>query len=240
MNGFTFGDDSSWNYDLHVQRSPALSSGMRRVQSLPIVGRNGNLQLQEDAFDNFQKAYDCYFHGNMPTPAQAHAIKSWLCRGGTYQRLEDTYDPDYFYLACFNGPLDIDNRFNRYGICTIYFDCDPRAFRKDGEIAEEFSTSGVIFNPTSFHAKPLITVTGTGPGNLYIGSFQVAVKAITDPIILDCETQHAYSKPGQAPIVNQNGNILSRPFPELVPGENRISFDGGLTGVSLIPRWWEL
>ncbi len=240
-SGFKFGSKATWDFHMHVQRSPQQGSPARRMQSFSVLGRNGNLHIQDHSFENYTQSYDCYFHNpEKSSPDHAHAVKSWLSSCGAYQRLEDTYDPEHFRLAAFNGPLDIENRLNRYGVCTVYFDCDPRAFLKYGEIPVSFSTSGEIYNPTAFEALPLITVTGNGSGTVTIGAYTVEIKSIDTPIVLDCDLQHAYTQPGDGGPVNKNGDIKALPFPQLLPGCNPISFSGGITGIEIIPRWWEL
>lgn len=239
-NGFKFGDKGTWDFDMHVEHYPSQGGPARKSNTTSVLGRNGDLHLLQDAFENYTQPYACYFHGDLPTPEQAHAIKAWLLGDGSYRRLEDSYDPNHFRLASFLGPLDIANTLNKYGRCTVNFDCAPQSFLKSGEHAVVFSAAGSLQNPTAFTALPLITVYGTSAGTVTIGSFTVAINAISDPIILDCDTQNAYSQPGEGAPVNQNGNIRAVPFPSLTPGENVISFSGGITKLEIIPRWWEL
>lgn len=239
-NGFKFGNKATWDFNMRVQHYPKQSAPARRMQTVTVLGRNGALHLQENAFHNYTQSYDCYFHSNLPTPEQAHAIKAWLLSSGSYQRLEDTYDPTHFRMASFAGPLDIDNRLNRYGVCNVNFTCDPRAFLKSGEHALLFTGPGVLYNPTAFTALPLITVYGRGTGKVSIGTCTVDILAISEPIILDCEMQNAYTQmDGNAP-VNKNSVIKAVPFPELAPGETAVSFQGDITKIEIIPRWWEL
>ena len=240
VNGFKFGEQSTWDHCMRVQHYPKQNAPARRMQTVTVPGRNGALHIQENSFSNYTQKYDCYFHSKLPLPAQAHAVKAWLLSSGAYQRLEDSYDPEHFWLAAFAGPLDIDNRLNRYGVCTVEFDCDPRAFLKSGENMITFTASGTLFNPTAFPAAPLIYVYGQGSGTVTVGTVTVEILSITDQLILDCELQNAYSQSaGDAP-VNKNSTVNAVPFPELAPGENVIAFAGGITKVEIIPRWWEL
>lgn len=56
------------------------------------------------------------------------------------------------------------------------------------------------------------------------------------PITIDCELQDAYSSS-----INRNHDIfVQTTFPELDPGENNISFSGGIISVEVTPRWWTL
>lgn len=239
-NGFKFGEKATWDFNMRVQHYPRQNAPVRKMQTITVPGRNGDLHIQENSFGNYTQLYDCYFRADRSTPEQAHAVKAWLLSSGAYQRLEDTYDPAHFRLAVFAGPLDIDNRLNRYGVCSVNFKCDPRSFLKSGEYPIAFAASGILHNPTAFSAQPLITVYGSGAGTVTVGDTTVVVNAISDAIVLDCEMQNAYSQPAGGAPVNKNGDIFAMSFPVLAPGENVIAFAGGITKIEIIPRWWEL
>ena len=240
QSGFKFGNKGTWDFDMRVEKFPSIGAPARKRQTVAVPGRSGELHLLQNAFDNYPQPYDCYFHSDRPAPEQAHAVKAWLLASGAYQRLEDTYDPEHFRLASFTGPLDIDNILNKYGRCTVNFDCDPRSFLKSGEIPVTFEAAGQLMNPTAFESLPLITVYGTAAGTVTVGTATVEIRSITDSIILDCETQNAYSQPGEGAPENKNESIKAIPFPTLAPGINPISFSGGITKIEIIPRWWEL
>lgn len=239
-NGFKFGEHASWDFDAYVEKYPRISVPARKMHTLSVAGRNGDLHIVEDAWDNYTQPYEIYFHGKLPSPEQAHAIAAWLFASAGYQRLEDVYDPDYYRMAICKGPLDIENRLNKYGRCTLHFDCAPQSFLKQGEDTMLFTASGKLYNSTAFNAQPIIKVYGTGAGTVTIGTTVVEIKTISDPIILDCEQLQAYSLSGEGAPVNQNGNIYAPVFPVLLPGDNAIDFAGGITKIQIIPRWWTL
>lgn len=239
-NYFLFGDHSTHDFSMHIEKFPALKGATRKRTTISVAGRNGDLHYTEDAYTNFQQQYSCYFHGARPAPEMTHAIRSWLQRSGEYLRLEDSYDPDHFHIATYIGPLDVENHLNKYGRCTVTFDCAPQAFLKSGEHPKSFATAGKLLNPTDFTALPMITVYGAGAGAVTIGSFTVEIKAITDHIILDCDLQHAYRQQSAGTVENMNSSIYAPDFPKLVPGENTIELSGDVTKIEIIPRWWEL
>ena len=91
-------------------------------------------------------------------------------------------------------------------------------------------------NPTKYTAKPIIEVIGSGRGSITVGRRTIEIKNITDPITIDSELQEAYSDG-----VNQNGNIIAPDgLPILEAGENVISYSGGITNVTISPRWWTI
>ena len=237
---FSFGSQSSSDFDMHIEKLPAVKSAKRKRTTVSVPGRNGDLHYSEDAYTNYPQPYECYFHGKLPTPEQAHAIKAWLMPSGEYLRLEDSYDPRYYRMATFIGPVDVLNYINEFGRCTISFDCAPQCYLKSGEHPVKFVSAGGIFNPTSHKAKPIITVYGYGTGKVIIGGTTVEIKAINGTMILDCDREDAYSMSDGGEMVNENGNIKAPYFPVLSPGENSVSFTGGIIHIEIVPRWWEL
>lgn len=239
-NGFQFGERCTRDFDMYVQHRPRQKIPARRGKTFKIPGRSGVLHQMEDAWENYLQPYDCYFHGKQPMPLQAHAIKAWLCSDSSPRKLRDAYDPEFYHWATFLNAADIDNVLNRYGKVTLKFDCDPRAFLVTGDEPVRFDTAGVLHNAMAFAAQPVITVYGSGSGNVYVGGTTVEILEISDQITLDCELMDAYQKVGDGPKENKNGCISAPVFPVLGPGENNISWDGGITALEIIPRWWTL
>ena len=237
---FIFGGKSTENFDMHIEKLPAVKGATRKRTTVSVPGRNGDLHYTEEAFTNYKQPYDCYFHGELPTAVQAHAIKAWLMASGKYLKLEDTYDPGPYRKATFIGPIDVDNYFNKYGRCTVYFDCAPLFFLKSGDHPVTFTATGAIYNPTSRTTLPLITVYGSGAGTVTVGGVTVKIKEISTPMILDCDREDAYMTSDAGDSVNANANIYAPDFPKLKPGENTVTFAGGISKVEIIPRWWEL
>ena len=167
-------------------------------------------------------------------------MKGWLMGAGANARLEDEYDPEHFRLATFIGPMDIENTLNRYGRCVVAFDCAPQSFLKIGEIPVDFENPGPLYNPTAFAALPMIYVRGNGAGTVTVGGTVVTVKEIEGELILDCDLLNAYIDGGEGLPQNKNNCIYAPEFPKLMPGENMVAWSGDITGVTIIPRWWEL
>lgn len=239
-NKFTFGGRSTEEFSMRIEKFPAIKAPARRRKAISVPGRSGALYQQEDAFDNYTQPYECYFHSSLSAVQQAHAVKAWLLRSGTYQKLEDTYDPTHYRMATFAGPMDIENTFNKYGRCVINFDCAPQSFLVSGDFPCLYETPGAIFNPTAFPASPLVTVYGTGGGTVTLGQITVQILSITDQLILDCDLQHAYRQSDDGVVENCNGFIYAPRFPQLQPGDNSVEFTGDISKIEIIPRWWEL
>ena len=244
---FTFNERSTIEFGMAVEKRPTRKTPKRRRTAISIPGKNGDLHFDEDAYENVDMTYEVWFRGGLPTPEQAHAVKSWLLAPKGYSRLEDKYDPAHFYLASFAGPMDIADILGRYGRCKIKFDCDPRCFLKTGEFPFDFDNAneGTIYNPTAFTALPLIYLYGSGAGTVRINDVTVDVLELNGSLILDCETENCYYNGapyygmGDGPVENKNSNIYAPQFPVLKPGINTWKFTGDIDVLRVIPRWWE-
>lgn len=221
----------SRDFGIYISGENTFGSPEKDIESIEIPGRNGNLTISRGRFKNITVSYPVFIRRDFTQ--NAAAARAWLLGAEGYARLEDTYHPDSFRLAQFMGPIDFEMHcLNRSGTASLSFDCKPQRFLKCGEAPMSCTWGGSIYN-SGFPALPLIRVSGTGAGNLYIGKYTVVIKSIDDYVMLDSDTQNAYKG-----TINKNSTISAPEFPVLEPGENGINWSGGITSVEIIPRWW--
>lgn len=233
-NGFIFGDKATWDFPImKVEKYPSSRGGIRKYQTYSVPGRNGDLHIDEGAFQNYTQPYECYYHTDQMTNETAHDVRAWLLASSGYRRLIDVYDPTHYRLATVLDELEIQNILNKYGRFTVNFNCDPRSFRLSGDYPQKLTAPTVLRNDGS-PALPIITVYGSGAGSLTVGNVTVQIVELDECITLDCETQNAYQ--GSQ---NRNSKISAPEFPTLLHGENPISWSGGVDWVEIIPRWWD-
>lgn len=228
---------SSDDYRVIVEKYPSVILASRKLDAQAVPGRNGDIIYPQEAFNNYVQPYEVYVSAEqMRLPAAMRGVAAWLCGPRGYQTLVDSYDIDTYREAYYVGPLNVDSILHRFGRATIEFNCKPQRFLRDGDEEIQVVSGQEINNPTPFAAKPLITVTGTGPGVLIVGNRAVEIKSFAEEsVILDCEAQNAYSPDG----ANRNGIVSAPEFPEL-DGKMGIKWTGGITAVKIRPRWWTL
>lgn len=226
--------------DVHVivERYPSVTLAGRKLDTQAVPGRNGDLLFEQNAYQNYIQAYEVYMSAErIRLPRAMREVANWLCGPSGYQKLEDDYDVETYRRAYFAGPLDVESIMHRFGRATIEFSCQPQRFLRAGDQTLEVLQGETLLNPTAFTALPLITVAGTGAGTLTVGGRTVTVKSLPDGyVILDCEAQNAYG----AADANRNATISAPEFPVLEAGETAVSWTGGITNVSIMPRWWTL
>lgn len=243
-----------------VERFPDQPGPARRLETVQIPGRNGDLIIDSGAYDNYTQEYEVYFHAGINrTPQAARRVRAWLAASASYQRLEDSYDPEYFRMAYYAGPSDIENIMNEFGRMTISFACKPQRWRKDGETittfdgkapAEEY-TGGAIYNFEQFASLPYMKVYGTRSseggiiGEILVRHFDengamdksnsLTIKSITGYVEIDSDTQNAYRG-----TLNANDTVSIAEFPQLLPGKNQILYNRDIEKIEIKPRWWTI
>lgn len=219
--------------DVIVEEPPETGRPARKIDRYKVPGRNGDIILTQDAWENVERSYDIIVHGRSYSEATA-ALADWLYGPRGYRRLWDSFDPEVYRLACVSEDTRIRNLVNTNGRCTIEFDCDPRRFLLIGESSITLTETDTVTNPTAFIALPMITVYGSGNGTISCGGKTIAITEITDGMVLDSERQDAYLG-----TVNLNSTV-SGAFPVIPSGEQTIMITGGITSVTMAPNWWTL
>jgi len=216
-----------------IEEAPETNRPARKVDRYEVPGRNGDIVVAQDAWENVPRTYDLVAYGG-DYNQMTSALMEWLYAPSGYQRLEDSFDALVYRLAYVSEATDIENLVNENGRCTVSFECDPRRFLKAGESAVTLSGTGTITNPTRFTAKPVITVSGSGNGTIECGGNTITIAGIYDGMTIDCEQMDAY-----AGTTNLN-NLVSGSFPVIPGGEQTITITGGITSISVVPNWWTL
>lgn len=236
---FQFGDVFSSDYEIWVMGGSFFDKPERDIQFEAIQGRNGELAVDHGRWKNLSITYKC---GIMRNTLQLYTdFISNLQRLSGYQKLYDSFHPGSYRTAIMKDPVKAQmNGKDKPGTFEVTFYCKPQRFLNDGEHKLDFSQPAGLDNMYCYSAKPLITVYGSGAGNLRVGDTQVEIKALTDQLTLDCDMCNAYRKVGDGATENKNNSVYAPQFPILEPGENTISWDGGIERIEIIPRWWTL
>lgn len=216
-----------------VEHPPGRKVPRRKMEVISIPGSNRDIIIQQEAYENVPQLYEIHIPSRRPRLDIAiRKVTDWLEVPG-YNRLEDTYEPEIYRLAYYVGDHNIENILNQGGKAQIEFMCRPERWLKEGELPIILCIAGDIFNPTDKTAKPLITVKGSGSGTLTVGSYTISMTDCAG-VVLDCEEEDAYRG-----TTNMN-NTVSGDFPLIVSGKVSVSWTGGVTGVTIIPRWWTI
>lgn len=241
-NWFSLDGLGSENFGIIITEPPPEIIPERDVESVSVLGVSGDLTVDNGRYKNAVVPYKCAI---LPADSQnlREAVQyamALLRPTAGYCRMEDSYRPDLFRYARIAKQISVESIVEQAGKFTLKFDCKPQRYLKSGEAVIRMTAPDTLHNFTLFDAQPIITVYGSGAGTVSVSGCTVEIKAMEDQITLDCELMDAYRQVGDGAPENMNGSIYAPEFPVLKPGDNPITWTGGVTAVDIIPRWWTL
>ena len=219
-----------------IAKAPNKRKPARKMTVQPIPGTNREVVEMEDAWECYDQPYSLFI-GDATKDSiydPLFQLARVLYKKG-WQVLLDDYEPDYYRLAYFQGPFDIENKKTRVGTLDISFRCRAENFLKTGDIPVTVASGGTITNPTAYDSKPLINITGSGSGTLTVNGTTMSFTDMVDYLNIDCDIMDVYRLPSE----NRN-SLMTGEFPVLSSGSNSVSFTGGITGCTITPKWFKL
>lgn len=238
LNYFEYNGARSLDYGVIIS-SPVVTDAPRRdAENITIPGRSGTLTLSNNRFDDISVRYECWVHTPEwgREPETVRQIKGWLLSAGTgYHRLSDTYNPDYFRAARFNGPISVAHDAPRVSSFDLEFLAYPFQFSLEGDELREVLSGEAIYNPEAFEARPYIKLYGSGDITLTINEKAWELSGVDGYIEIDSMIQNTFKG-----LENLNKNKTGEGYPILQPGYNEIYASGNIEQILIKPRWCTL
>ena len=221
-----------------IEHYPGVILPQRSQEVQQVPGRNGAIVLPYGAYQNYEQSYSAFLDAKKIGGLEQVMPKvvDWLLGHEGYQRLEDSYFPDVYRMAFYSGGTEFISIFNEYGEGTLTFNCAPEKYFKMGEREIILSKNQVLLNPSSFAASPLIKLTGSGSdGTLSFNGTSATIAAVPSTMYIDVKLHKCYNGS-----TNYNAKFTGY-YENLKLGhDTAITWSGGITSVTLIPRWWTI
>lgn len=230
---FYFKEHSSLDFGLYIKEKGVHKGAQRDLTYIPVAGRDGDVIIDNGSFKNVSIPYKLELLNDTQYSFSeiAHLIRNWLLSEPGYFELWDTYDPERFRLASFDGEVNIEQELRQYGQLDITFNCKPYRYLRSGLFKVSGSTSVHLINPENYESKPYLKIYGTGTCYVYVNSKDLCVKDVNEYVEIDSEIMDCYK--GNTPLNNK----MTGSFPVLQPGANTISAGIGVSRIEIIPRW---
>ena len=116
---------------------------------------------------------------------------------------------------------------------TVEFRCEGWRYHYPPAPPLSLTSSGFINNPGTGPSEPLITVYGSGSGDLMVGSRSLLIDDMNGEISIDCDARLAYE--GTELVTNKLTRVEG--WPIIPSGSCAVNWSGGITQVVIEPRW---
>lgn len=231
---FTFNSKKSSDLGLIVEKATINKTPARPYDLQKIPGRAGML-IVNSSIDELENVEITYTVGCKDISANRDAIAECLFGAPSYAKLVDSSETDCYRLAVCTSGQDWDEQILNFGTAKLVFSCKPFRFLTSGDTKTTLTAAGQITNPTAYSSLPYIKITGSGNITLSIGGQAFPFLNIGSYIECDSDLQMVYTG---ASGKSDRANFDT--FPELVPGDNTVSWTGTVSKVEIIPHWRRL
>lgn len=230
----TFAGGNSLDFGVRISGTGTFGAPQRVYKEIDVPGRNGKLLIDEKRYSNITINYPAFIVKKYAENIEGW--RNWLLSHTGYQRLEDTFHPGEYRMACFNDAFTVETT-QKYtaGEFTMSFTCKPQRWLKIGEERKAVTSGTVLHNPTQFEARPYIRIYGSGTVTLGTQTITVTAhnKAYMD---VDSELQDCFCGSDN---LNNYATFSDDTFPVL-EGDTTVTFTSGITAFQITPRWWRL
>lgn len=184
----SFAGKSSKDFLLYLSGPGVYDTPAADVESTPVPGRNGDIITEkakagQRRYQNVDIKYKAFFFNGLP--AKTAAVKAWLLSQAGYQKLQDTYDPDFLRMAVCKDAIAFDVTAQKAAEMELTFNCKPQRWSVEGQRTIVLDGRTTLRNPFSFPAQPIFKVYGDSGGVLYVGEQKITIHSIQD---YDCST----------------------------------------------------
>lgn len=234
MNSFTYLEKNSLDFGLRIEEGVSFESPEQDIEYVEVKGLDGDVPIDNERLKSTVKSFPVtmFLVDNKTISEQTTDISNWLKSSKGYSALEVENEPLYSYLASYNEQYSISQFLRYYGKAALNFRIMPYKFLKTG--LSEITLGSTITNPTQRHARPLITVRGTGNITIKIGQSTWTLRNVDQGIVIDTLLDTVTSLDGSRPAWDK---ITSYPLPTINPGQNTVTVTGTTTEIKIIPRW---
>lgn len=216
-------------YDLYYTTLPPIPTAEQDIEHVEIRGRHGSL-TKKYGYKDIPFEVALYFYENRSFRKAYRLAKMYLLFAETLNFMDD----EEVYYKIKSVRIDTaESEIFKLGMFTVEFTLAPFMYEIDNE--PQIITSETTITNLGYESEPMMTVTASGTGNIYINDQEVTVKDINGTITIDSELQNAYRKESGS-LENLNSHMIGD-FPVLEHGENKISFDGDISRIELTTNW---
>ena len=225
MNSFIWnGKDSYEDFGIVITKLPPEVIPESDIEEIPIVGRDGDLTIDNNAKKSYTLPIDC----TLLDSNRIQEVKMWLMGG--LGDLIFNWQQDYKYEAKLNNKIDIAQSMDICGEFQIIFKVKPyKKSINDNVITLDYA--GTLYNSSGNLSKPTIKLYGMGDITLIVNSKTVKLTNIDEYVTIDSDMQNASKD-----TLPKNNNMDGE-FPILEVGNNTISWTGNVTKLEIKPNW---
>jgi len=231
---FTYKKIKASDMNLRVLNQIGFTSPMRDIELINVPGRDGELIMDNGRYHSVVRSIPCRIEARRDNIEQLmNRIHNWLGTDHKYHDFLWHNDLDFVYKAKIEGQIESQRVLSRLSLIDINLRIHPIKYLRSSLREREIKNGSVIVNTQALEAKPMIRIVGSGNITLQIGDQRVILENLPEGCIIDSETQTITNL---AQTTTLFSHMRSYPFPKLISGNNKLTWNANHMQVFIAPR----
>lgn len=224
MDSFIWkGKDSYLDYGIVINVKPPMVLAEKNVQEITVAGRDGDLTVDDNTYKSITFPFIC----TLLDDTNLDDVMLWL---SGYSDLILSWQNDRSYKAKMINRIDISQSLETFGEFPLLFKAQPFGYALNNGLITLLTTPSTVTNTATKDSKPIIKIYGTGTVDLSINGNLIHLTNVVGYVTVDSDLMDCYKD------TLLKNNDMTGDFPELVVGENVISWTGA-TSIEITPNW---
>ena len=233
MISFKYNGVDSSTYGVYITDAPEFTTAETDTETVDVQGF-GELSLFYGGRKDTKIDLECFIRDM----ADYDKAVAWLSADGSFHDLVLSNDSTKARKARIDGEIEAEHVSRSMASRTMRIPMRIKPYRYEAEPTADIviaETATPITNIGTIASAPLLVVSGSGDGTLMIGDSTMIFTGMTEAITVDCDAKFAYTGSGTTRVLATQ--YITGDWIEIDTGIQYVSFTGGITGVTITPRW---
>lgn len=232
------GIDSKFK-NIFVAEKISIPFAQKKIKSVPVIGRNGNLTIDDNTYEDVEIHIKFYIYGDEIIAKNSNTIRNWLTNiednklllpQGTKENVGVYFRVKYVKIENLERANKINKRLFKFGATFV---CEPFQYISTGISLDMAHINGKSYTWNSTNvipSTPLFKIKGEGLITLTVNGKEVVVD-VGQSCIIDTKRRICYKNDGTFRNTKMKGDYENLYFKN---GENIITWDGNIKELDII------
>lgn len=222
MDTFIFNDISSDSYDIIIKKMPPITSPLRRIESIQIDGRNGNLHIDNGTYESKNITIECV----VLSTDHISDIKGWLTGIGT---ISFSNEPDIEYDCVVKNQISLEKYLTHLKEFPLQLELSPIGHSATQTLVTKTTFPATFTVDGTIGVAPILEIKGSGDATITLNGIAFTLSDLSSTAyIVDCNLMNVTKN------FVQSNDKFTGSFPNLIIGSNSLSVVGTVTEIKII------
>lgn len=204
------------------------------VEEIEVLGRDGVLIRDNQRKRPVRRSFEFTVQDEFELVNIEEKLTNWL-DFKDFREATLSWDDNYVYRIRPSKAYNLDEIVFRFGKVRLEFQFHPVKYSRSGKREVQLKSGDILHNRECNVSQPVFKIEGDGDISIFVNGRETRFENVQDGVIIDSERRlvHWDTRPQWQKMMRLSEND----FPYFDVGENKVTFTGDVTKLTVIPNW---